>query len=155
MQGPYGLCWAASVATICNYLNGTNVTAKNVADKMGIGYNTGGGLYEAQVALSKYGVTYNNYNDSLNAQNRMSWSELKTNINNKYPVYVESHVNGNISDDGHAVTAYGYSVAAGSNYVIMWNSGSETSVTAEFKESGTTFAYNNKRYTWTYTLSKY
>lgn len=154
LQGSYNLCWAASVATICNYLNGTNVTAKNVADKMGIGYNTGAGLYEAQAALSRYGVTYNNYNASLNAQNRMSWNELKTNINNKYPVYVAAKPN-DPKRLGHAVTAYGYSVAAGSSYVVMWNSGSGASMTLEFKATGTTFAYDNDTYTWTYSVSKY
>lgn len=147
-QGSYGLCWAASVATICNYLNGTNVTAKNVADKMGIGYNEGGGLYDAQLALSKYGVQYNNV---LDAQNRMSWSNLKTNIDNKYPVYVSAKT----SESGHAVTAYGYLVAAGTNYVVLWNSGTQKSITATFKSSGTTFTYNNDTYTWKYSISKY
>ena len=63
-QGNYGLCWAASVATICNYLNGSNITAKNVADEMNIGYEEGAWLYDAQRALNAYGVVYNNYNDS-------------------------------------------------------------------------------------------
>lgn len=40
-QGNYGLCWAASIATIANYLNGTNYTAMQIADKEGIGYNKG------------------------------------------------------------------------------------------------------------------
>lgn len=38
-QGNNGICWAASVATVVNYRTGTSYTAKNVADKMGIGYN--------------------------------------------------------------------------------------------------------------------
>ena len=55
-QGKYGLCWAASVATIVNYRNGTAYTAKNVADRMGIEYNTGGTLENASLALNLYGV---------------------------------------------------------------------------------------------------
>ena len=83
-QGNYGLCWAASVATICNYLNGSNITAKNVADKMNIGYDEGAGLYDAQRAMSAYGVIYNNFNYSTVYP--MSWSALKTDIGDKYPV---------------------------------------------------------------------
>lgn len=152
-QGNYGLCWAASVATICNYLKDTAVTAKNVADTMGIGYDEGAGLGEAQQALKMYGISYNNLLEST--ADRMSWSNLQTNINNKYPVYVSAKTSGS----GHAVTAYGYSVAAGTNYVVLWNSGTNggtgASVTATFKSSGTTFAYNNSTYTWAYSISKY
>ena len=147
-QGPYGLFWAASVATICNYLMGTNLTAINIADRMGIGYDDGGGLNDAQLALKSYGLLYNNV---LDAQNRMSWSNLKSNIDYKYPVYVSAKT----PDSGHAVTAYGYLVAAGTNYVVLWNSGTESSITATFKSSGTTFTYNNDTYTWTYSISRY
>lgn len=49
-QGNYGLCWAAAVATITNYMQDKNISAKNVADKMKIGYNTGATLSEAQDA---------------------------------------------------------------------------------------------------------
>lgn len=147
-QGNYGLCWAANVATICNYRLGTNITAKNVADRMGIGYNKGADIMDAQIALTSYGVSYNNLNMSTS---RMSWTSLKTNINNKYPVYVSAKT----PTSGHAVTAYGYSVSAGTNYVILWNSGTGNSITATYKTSGTTFSYNNSTYTWTFSLSKY
>lgn len=65
-----------SVNGNCNYLNGSNITAKNVADKMNIGYNEGAGLYDAQLAMNAYGVIYNNFN--YNTAYRMSWSALKT-----------------------------------------------------------------------------
>lgn len=151
-QGNYGLCWAATVATICNYLNDTNITAKNVADTMGVSYEGGVRPHVAQQALRTYGISYNNL---LGAVERMSWSNLQANINNKYPVYVDAQS----SDSGHAVTAYGYSVAAGTNYVVLWNSGLNggvgASATVTFKSSGTTFTYNNSTYTWTYSISKY
>lgn len=148
-QGNYGLCWAATVATICNYLNDTNITAKNVADTMGVSYEGGVRPHVAQQALRTYGISYNNL---LGAVERMSWSNLQANINNKYPVYVDAQS----SDSGHAVTAYGYSVAAGTNYVVLWNPGGNGALaTVTFKSSGTTFTYNNSTYTWTYSISKY
>lgn len=147
-QGNYGLCWAATVATICNYRNGTNITAKNVADTMHIGYNEGAYPYEGQQALKNYGLSYNNF---LNGSTKLSWSTLKTNINNKYPIYVHASA----SNSAHVVTAYGYSTTAGTNYVIFWNSGTENSMTVTFKANGTTFSYNNKTYTWSASVSKY
>lgn len=152
-QGNYGLCWAAAVSTICNYRRGTNITPKAVADKMHIGYHDGANLYKAQQALNRFGVTYNNLNWS--AADRMSWASLKLNINDKYPVYVAAKC----PKYGHAVTAYGYTIASGTKYVALWNSGENNnkgkSISVVFKESGTTFAYNNTTYTWMYSVSRY
>lgn len=75
-QGNYGLCWAASIATICNSFNGSDITAKHVANKMHIGYNESKGVYNSQQAMKAYGVSYNNINGMQ--LYRMSWSELKT-----------------------------------------------------------------------------
>lgn len=148
-QGSYGICWAASVATICNYLTGNNITAIEVADEMNIDYEEGAVPYFAQEAMSRYGVRYQNLNEY--STERMSWESLKININYKYPVYVSAKA----GKSGHAVVAYGYMIAAGVKYVAIWNPGIATSITAAFKESGTTFTYNNKTFTWTYSISRY
>ncbi|MCI8307512.1 MAG: hypothetical protein HFH14_05615 [Lachnospiraceae bacterium] len=148
-QGSYNLCWAASVATICNYRDGTNISAKNVANRVGIDYNAGANITVAQDALKSYGVNY--YNMHANKDIRMSWSSLKSNIRDKYPVYASAKSH----NSGHAVTAYGYTVAAGVKYVIFWNSGNESSMAVEFKENGTSFSYAGKTYTWMYSVCKY
>lgn len=152
-QGNYGLCWAAAVATICNYRRGTNIAPKAVANEMNVDYEKGTTPYKAQQALNRFGVSYKNLN--MDKSERMSWSSLKTNINNKYPVYVSAKS----GDEGHAVTAYGYAIAAGTKYVSLWNSGENSgkgkSISVVFKERGTTFTYNNLTYTWTYSISKY
>ena len=84
----------------------------------------------------------------------MSWFALKTNIVNKYPVYVSAKY----SDSVHVVVAYGFTVAAGTPYVAMWNpevnGGKGDSISAEFNER-TAFVYSNKTYVWTYSVSKY
>lgn len=120
---------------------------------MHIGYHDGANLYKAQQALNRFGVTYNNLNWS--AADRMSWASLKLNINDKYPVYVAAKC----PKYGHAVTAYGYTIASGTKYVALWNSGENNnkgkSISVVFKESGTTFAYNNTTYTWMYSVSRY
>ncbi len=152
-QGNLGLCWAASVATICNYRRGKNITAKKVADKMGVDYNKGTNVSVAQQALKNFGVSYQNLNFS--AVNRMTWTELKNNIKKKCPVYVSAKS----SRSGHAVAAYGYTIAAGIKYVVFWNPGPNGGkgkpITVEFKSGGTSFAYSNETFTWTYSVSKY
>lgn len=152
-QGAYGLCWAAAVATICNYLNGTNITAKNVADEMNVGYDDGALPEMAQEALSRYMVRYNNIN--LYASEVMTWESYKINVNNKYPIYVRALASGG----DHAVVAYGYMIAAGVRYITIWNSGvnggTGSSTTLMFRDYGTTFTYNNKTYTWAHSVSKY
>lgn len=151
-QGNYALCWAACVATIRNYRKGTNSTAKEVADAVDVAYDEGAPLGIAHLALNNLGVAYNKYNHDVN--NRMSWSSLKSNINGKFPVYVDAKA----PVGGHAVVAYGYTVAAGTTFVILWNPGGNNGTgnvtSAEFSESGTTFTYNNKTWTWTYSISK-
>ena len=147
-QGSLNVCWAASVATICNYRRGTNYTATGIADDMNISYDAGASIEVAQSALSMHEVSYSNLNKNSNS--KMTWSTLKRNINGYLPVYVSAKISGS----GHAVVAYGYSTTtAGTNYVILWNPGTANSITVEFKSSGTTFAYSNKTWTWTHSLS--
>lgn len=141
-QGKYMICWAATVATICNYLKGTNITAMEIAEEMNIG-NAGASVYQSQRALNWYGIRYQQINTDIN--NRMTWTELKYNINDKYPIYVSS-----VTSDGkygHAVTLYGYMIAAGVRYVVLWNPGTGSSMTVPFSESGKTFTYDNNIFT--------
>lgn len=152
-QGNYGLCWAACVATIYNYLCGNDITAMEVADDMGIGYNEGASTYEALLALQKFGVGYQNYNDDVN--NIMSWELLRYNIDDKCPIYVRGLRNGG----AHAVVVRGYTIAAGVRYISLWNpglnSGNGGLVTVEFKDEGTTFTYGNYTYIWDRSVSEY
>lgn len=152
-QGNYGLCWAATVATICNYRKGTNLSASTIADGMNIGYDDGANIYEAQQALKNHGVQYNSVYGNSNT--KMPWSVLKANIDNKYPIYVSAKA----TNSGHAVTAYGYTIAAGMKYIVLWNSGINggkgSPITVSFYEDGTSFSYNNTTYTWTYSVSQY
>ncbi len=52
----YGMCWASSTATVVNYLKSSTVTGFDVCNRLGIGYNTGGSLYDIQSGLSYYGI---------------------------------------------------------------------------------------------------
>ncbi|MCR5792233.1 MAG: hypothetical protein K6G65_03615 [Lachnospiraceae bacterium] len=159
-QGNYGLCWAASCATIINYEKGKNYSAFGVADKMGIGYNSGANIAEVQLALQKYGVNYTNLNHDYT--NIMSWNSIKSNIKSKHCIYVASKSyydkNGKKDEVGHGVTVYGYKIANNKKYIKIWNSalgknGSGDTQVVKYKTSGPTFTQYGRTYTWKYSLS--
>lgn len=142
-QGPYGLCWAASVATVTNYIYGTNYTAKNVADAQGIDYEVGAKPTEMQKALEYYTITYQVTDEQL------SYSSVKKNIQNKKLPIIYAQ---NEEEQAHAVTLYGY----GGNYVYIWNSGLNYneggSQLIAYKSSGTTFPFGNTTFKWKQTI---
>lgn len=151
-QGNYGMCWAASVATIVNYLKGNNITAKQVCNKMGIGYNEGGTINDKQKALKKYSINYNHINQST-----ISWSKVKSNVNNKKPIAISASANS--GKNWHAVTIIGYQNYKVNDYIVIWNSGlnggNGGSQVIYYYNKYTTFQYGGSSYTWVKTLSYY
>lgn len=151
-QGNYGNCWAAACATIINYEKGKNYSATTICDKMNVGYNDGATIGVAQLALQEYGVQYNYLN--MDSANILPFADVKLNINNKYLVYVSAKSYYNGKQNGHAVTVYGYKDLS-NKYVVIWNSGTGTTQTVEYKSSGTTFQYSGHTWRWTFSLSYY
>lgn len=148
-QGNYGLCWASSVATTVRYRNFSKyskLTAKQVADKMRIGYNEGGTIYDMRNALTKYGVKGYKAN-----KKQISFAKAQTNILNQYPfiIFATSNIG------AHAVTCVGYTTYGAINQVTFYNSGTDKFATVEYRSSGTRFSYANTTFRWIYTVSKY
>lgn len=142
-QGNYGLCWAASVATTVRYLNYSkyaSLTAKQVANKMGIGYNDGGSISDIKNALKKYGQTY------LTSSSQLTFGKVQTNIVAQYPVIMVCYDSGNTV--GHAVTCIGYTTYGGIKQVTFWNSGNKKVTTVEYKTLGTKFSYAGYSFIW-------
>ena len=104
----HGLCWAAVVASMCRYEKpdtwGT-LTAQNVADYMGIGYDDGGTNNEAKSALEHYlGSPY-----VPTIKNVLSQADIITVINNIDPAYLQCRrPNGFLRYEYHAVALTGY-----------------------------------------------
>ncbi len=152
-QGNYGLCWAASVATIVNYRKGTNLTAMNVADAEGVGYNEGGTLTNATNCLHRYGLT------DYSAVNRtLTWSQLYDNIM-KYskPFYMACYYD--FTQSGHAVICLGCKEYSPNQYMIIWNPGNDNgnggATMLKYYPNATAFAYANKTWVWYDTVSSY
>lgn len=146
-QGSLPICWAASVATIVNYMNGTNISAKQVCNDMNLPYK-GKDIYIKQKALCLYGLIFTKTDAQL------SWSQIKDNINKKSLIAASTFAESGV---GHAITIHGYKYYApvSEKYIYFWNSGNSSVEVAIYKTAGTTYTYNGKTFTWTRTLSKY
>lgn len=145
-QGAYANCWAASVATIVNYRKSSYyLTAKAVCDKMGIGYNAGGTIYDKRNALKKYGYNYNYIRNS-----QLSWSQIWSNLSGKWPIAMST----SSSNSAHALTLVGCRNARGLYYITVWNSATSAYETMQYISNGkTTYMMNNAIFTWTKSLS--
>ena len=149
-QGPYGLCWAATTATIVNYLRGTNRTAKNVADALKIGYDDGGTRNDIVRGLSYYGV-----NEYAAYSGTESFSEIRSQIEEKHPMAMLGWA---ANGAGHAVTLYGYRNLTSGQYVMLWNSALNNNkggmTVTSYKSSGMTFATGSTNFTWGQTVKQ-
>ena len=144
-QGTLPICWAASVATIVNYIKGKNISAKAVCRKEKTGYK-GAGIDTKKKALSDYGVKYNKNRDY-----QIGWTTIKSNIDAKKPIAVSSFTSD--GERGHAVTAYAYFSVGTGKYVAIWNSGNNSIQTFKYQKTGSCYSYNNATFIWKATLS--
>lgn len=132
------ICWAAAVATISNYLKGTNYTA-------------------AQVARAYYGANYNyilnttavaelmrnTYNLDYTYRIAIRSAVIYDNIANGYPIVGNCIYTWNNDINGHATTIYGINIVSG--YIVLMDP-SMGSVTVYVNDSGAetnTYTYRN------------
>ena len=145
-QGTLQICWAATVATITNYINRSNYTALDVCDMMGVYEGTFWSV--SQLALQNYGIAYEY------RFRQLTLSEVKNNLNDGWPIY-ETAGDGN--NNWHAVTVYNHSMPSTTDYISIWNpginGGSGGTQVITYNPNGCTFTYNNKTWTWSDTLS--
>lgn len=136
------LCWAATVACINNYINGTNLTSEAVAKKKFGNSNYNNGLADNEVcsfmnSQYKLGYAYKNQVPSNNA--------ILKNIKNKYPIY-GSFIS---KVSRHAVTIYGVNLISGYITVMNPSSGSMT-----IKEANGKYSYVSSGNGYTYTMDR-
>ena len=110
-QRPYeNLCWAATTASIVNYLKGRNITAETVARTyLGSNFDVELAYILEPSVLNMFGV--NNYTYG----NRVpSSGVILNNIQSGYPIMA----NFQHSSGGHIVALYGINVTGGYLYVM-------------------------------------
>ena len=132
-NGPF--CWAACIATIVNYKKDINLSAKDVARKIGI-YG-GASLDETRIALNSYGFSY------YSTWDKMSWASVKNNIKNKYPFIIGLEM---YDEDAnlcrHMVTGYAYmcdngdpNEASDRRYIQFWDPLSSTKQSFQYNKA--------------------
>lgn len=150
----YGLCWAATVASMCRFekpLSYASLTAQNVADYMGVGYNDGGTNNEAKEALSHYlGAPY-----SPTITGVLSDGDIKTVIDNVDPAYTQNKRKTGFwpwSFDYHAVALIGYSFTSSGSTIQIMDPAYETIKTATKSGSTWSFSFGDTTFSWTKTI---
>lgn len=111
---PSVMCWAASVASITNFLKGTNHTAVSVAQKWYNttaynGYNKKLGAGLEKDVLKTYGISYTYKNEIP------SDGVILKNIRSGYPVYATFR---NGTSNYHSVVIYGINITGGYIYIM-------------------------------------
>ena len=142
-QGPHGLCWAASMASIINFIKDTNYTAINIADMYGIGYDIGANIDSVETYFKDFNIYYRRYLGMLTP------TQVKRNLKAKKPIYVTAY--SAARDAGHAVTTYGWASNNGNMYYSLWNPGLEygdggSCIITYIDDYNTSFTYYGSQY---------
>lgn len=150
----YGLCWAATVASIVRFEKPTlygSLTAKDVADYMEIGYDEGGTNAESKEALEHY--LGSPYAPTLKSD-VLTQAQIKTAIDNIDPAYMQCRrPNGFLRYKYHAVAMIGYDFT--SNYTrieIMDPAYACYKYCTMDSNDNWTFAFGAYTYTWIKTI---
>lgn len=151
-QYNYNMCWASSVATIVNYIKSSNVTGFDVCNRVGIGYDAGGSVYNMQDGLANYNVDYDYIRNCT-----LAWDEIQDNIDSGKPIGLCAFGTLNSIVYGHAAVIYGYTGTGSSRQIIVWdpygNSGRGTGTTVNFDSTYKCFSIDGVVYAWESTLS--
>lgn len=133
-----GICWAATIATIYNYIMDKKISAKKVCDSINHDYS-GGNDTDIKSALKYFKLDYN-------SKGVLGYSTIKTNIKAKKPVYMRT-----ISTNErkrHAVTLIGYDERIDGQYISVWNSAKEDYETLKYDGESTSFGMSSYVFHW-------
>lgn len=162
-QYNYSLCWAASIASIVRYLDGSyinkNLNAFDVATVRADYYdlldpNQGANDKEMKTVLALYGVYYSVLN------RRVKNTEIVKEIDNGYPIIMGSKCsyideNGQLKSGAHATVLYGYYNLDYKKYYKVWNPGNATTqIVSENTYGDINLGYNGHNYLWYSSLAK-
>ena len=149
----HGMCWAATVASIARFERPNtwgSLSAQNVCDYMGIGYDDGGTNAQARTALNHYlGSPY-----VPTIKGVLSKSAIKTVIDNNDPAYIQARRKKNvISYEYHAVALAGYNFSDNNNLKVrIMDPAYEVFKICAYNGSKWTFAFGSQTYTWYKTI---
>lgn len=109
LQNGKPICWAASVASVGQYITGIKKSATGVCDALGCEYTSGSSIMVKNAFKKIYKLSATIYDKAP------SFSKIMSEINNDQPIW--AGFNCAATGAGHAVVIRGY--ASGSNYATF------------------------------------
>lgn len=149
----YRMCWAATVASMARFERPGvwgSLSAQNVCDHMGIGYNDGGTNAQARTALNDYlGSPY-----IPTITGVLSKSDIKTVIDNNDPAYIQARMKkSTFTYTYHAVALAGYNFSDNNKLKVrIMDPAYEVFKICSYNGSKWTFAFGSQTYTWYKTI---
>ena len=148
----HGMCWAATVASMVRFEKPTlypSLSAENVCDYMGIGYDDGGTNDEAKTALNHY--LGNPYSPSITSV--LSTNDIYVIINNVDPAYMQCRRKvGFLTYNYHAVALTGYSFTSSKTTIRIMDPAYECFKTCTYADGDWTFDFGDYKYKWYKTI---
>lgn len=148
-----GVCWAATIASMARFESSkhSGLTAKMVADRMGIGYDKGATVYQARAALST--ILGNPYVPTVTGV--LTEDQIKTVIYNIDPAYMSCVRKTGFwpwEKLGHAVALTGYNFSTATTIRVM-DPAYEVFKLASKNSSGQwVFAFGDTSFAWSNTV---
>jgi glucan-binding YG repeat protein len=150
-QGFYGICWAAALSSMGQYMTGTAISPQSIAMSIK-GSLTGGTDAEARQGLALFSYATGTSLNSTTRYPLASGDEIRVNIAHGLPVY--AHCRPSVTtDSNHVVIVYGYALSGSSLYIMNPGTSGVGALEIATMTSGSSyysFLYNNQTYTWNY-----
>ena len=141
------ICWAASVATIYNYIKNKNISAKKVCDNVGHKY-TGGTDKDILDAFKKHELNYIKVNSTLD------YDRIRSKLKEKKPISMATRTANNAY--GHLVTLVGLDLGERNQpRITIWNSATEQYECMAYLGDNTAYGLFSDTYYWRHSFCFY
>lgn len=133
------ICWAASVATIYNYIKDKHITAKNVCDNIGHSYRKGTYLTMLR-AFDEHQLNY------VKVDSTLDYDRIRNSLRGRKPISMWTKAtNGN----GHIVTLLGLDLGERNQpRLTVWNSATEKYECMAYQGDETAYGMGSVTYHW-------
>lgn len=140
------ICWAASVATIYNYVKDKHITAKDVCDNIGHGYRSGTNKTILR-AFDEHKLDYRKVDSTLD------YDRIRNNLRGRKPICMWTKSSDN---RGHIVTLAGIDLGERNQpRITIWNSANEKYECMAYLGDDTAYGMNSRTYYWKHSYCFY
>lgn len=133
------ICWAASVATIYNYIKDKHITAKNVCDNIGHSYREGTYLTMLR-AFDEHQLNY------VKVDSTLDYDRIRNSLRGRKPISMWTKAS---NGDSHIVTLLGLDLGERNQpRITVWNSAVEKYECMAYQGDETAYGMGSLTYHW-------